>query len=101
MIFTSASVAGSENPQHRKEVILEIELNGKVRFDRVLNDIYHELGIMYKIVSAEVEFLGDCNFGQLRLLILVNSSEQKILNSFLNERRLLNTAVEQINRKAV
>lgn len=91
----------TENLQPRKEIILEIELNGKVRFDRILNDIYHELGIVYKIISAEVEFLGDCNFGYLHLQLLVSTSEQEVLQGFLAQHRLLNTSLEPIKRKAV
>ncbi len=101
MLFTHASNPEREIPETKKEVILEIELNGKVRFDCLLNDIYQKLGIMYKIVSADVEFFGDQNFGNIKLLIMVSSIQHQDLRFFLNDRRLLNTSVENVQRKAV
>ncbi len=91
------------NPtQHgRREFVLEIHLNGKERFDSLLNTIHQELGILYRILNADIEFYGECHLGTIQLLVEADTDEHQNLEYYLNSQRILNTSVENIRRKAV
>ena len=99
MLFAHTFASENEIPEIKKEILLEIELNGKVRFDSILNEIYHKLDIAYKIVVADVEFFGDQNFGNIKLLLNVSNKQFQDLQTFLAEKKLMNTSVEK--RKTV
>ena len=99
MLFTHNSE--KEFPEIRKEVSLEIELNGKIRFDNILDEIYHKMGILYKITAADVEFFGEQNFGTLKLMMMLNCQQKEHLEHFLAEKKLLNTFFENAQKKAV
>ena len=101
MLFPQVSSPEHENSERKKEILLEIELNGKVRFDDILNQIYNKLGIMCNIVSAEIEFFGDQNFGSIQLLVEINNRQSEDLIIFLSERKLLNTFIDHRKKKAV
>ena len=90
-----------EVQKNRKEFVLEIHLNGKERFDRLLNSIHQDLGILYRILNVDIEFYGGCALGTLRLLVEADVDEFQKLEYYLNNRRILNTSVENIQKKAV
>lgn len=83
----------------KKEFVIEIELNGKVKFNDLLNSIYMEMGICYKVLSAKIEYSNGADFGSFQLHIVANSEEYKRLEFFLNKNKLLNTTVEYRCRK--
>lgn len=83
----------------RKELILEVELNGKMKFDHLLNAIYQQMGICYKVLSANVEYMNGNNFGSFQLYINATQEESQELEFFLNHNKLLNTTVEYTCRK--
>jgi ABC-type methionine transport system ATPase subunit len=62
----------------KKEWILEIELNGKMKFEHLMNTIYHQFGICHKVLSANVEYVDGRSFGTVQLYINVT---QKILSN--------------------
>lgn len=78
----------------RKDLILEIELNGKLKFDQILYCIDQNMGICYSLLNADVEFVDGNNFGSFQLRINANSEEFQKVEFFLNENKLLNTTVE-------
>lgn len=83
----------------RKELILEIELNGKMKFEHLMNTIYSQFGISHRVLSANVEYVNGNSFGSVQLYINVNSEDFQQLEFYLNKNKLLNTAVEYICRK--
>lgn len=83
----------------KKELILEVELNGKMKFDHLLNTIYQQLGICYKVLSANVEYIKGNNFGSFQLYISATEEESQQLEFFLTKNKLLNSTVEYICRK--
>ncbi|KPH12628.1 NIL domain-containing protein [Chryseobacterium sp. ERMR1:04] len=83
----------------KKELILEIELNGKMKFEHVMNTIYHQFGICHRVLSANVEYVNGYSFGSVQLYINVTSEEYQELEFFLNKNKLLNTTVEYLCRK--
>lgn len=83
----------------KKELILEIELNGKMKFEHLMNTIYNQFGICHKVLSANVEYVNGRSFGSVQLYINVTSEEYQELEFFLNKNKLLNTTVEYLCRK--
>ncbi len=83
----------------KKELILEIELNGKMKFEHLMNTIYHQFGICHKVLSANVEYVNGRSFGSVQLYINVNSDDFKELELYLNKNKLLSTTVEYVCRK--
>lgn len=83
----------------KKELILEIELNGKMKFEHLMNAIHNQFGICHKVLSANVEYVNGCSFGSVQLYINVNSEDYQELEFYLNKNKLLNTTVEYTCRK--
>ncbi|MDN4013178.1 MAG: cysteine methyltransferase [Chlorobi bacterium] len=83
----------------KKEWILEIELNGKMKFEHLMNTIYQQFGICHKVLSANVEYVDGRSFGTVQLYINVTSEDFKKLEFYLEKNRLLSTTVEYICRK--
>lgn len=83
----------------KKELILEIELNGKMKFEHLMNAIYHQFGICHKVLSANVEYFNGMSFGTVQLYINVYQEDFEQLEYYLNKNKLLNTTVEYTCRK--
>ncbi|WP_415328794.1 NIL domain-containing protein [Chryseobacterium sp. MMS23-Vi53] len=83
----------------KKELILEIELNGKMKFEHLMNAIYNQFGICHKVLSANVEYVDGRSFGPVQLYINVNSEDFEQLEFYLNKNKLLSTTVEYTCRK--
>jgi ABC-type methionine transport system ATPase subunit len=84
----------------KKEFIVEIELNGKMKFEHLMNTIYNKFGICHRVLSANVEYDTKGNsFGTVQLYINVNSEDYEQLEFYLNNNKLLNTTVEYVCRK--
>lgn len=101
-MFT-ANVHNSPLGEHyfpTKEFILEIELNGRLRFDDLLSEIYHTFGIVYRILSANIEYYGEKNLGSVQLLIQANHEQNQNLEYFLNRKGILNISVENFSKRS-
>lgn len=83
----------------RKELILEIELNGKIKFEHVMHAIYQQFGICHKVLSANVEYVNGRSFGTVQLYLNVCPDDFEQLEYYLNKNKLLNTTVEYTCRK--
>ncbi|WP_146942575.1 NIL domain-containing protein [Chryseobacterium hagamense] len=83
----------------KKELVLEIELNGKIKFEQLMNAIYHQFGICHKVLSANVEYVNGRNFGTVQLYINVYPDDFEQLEFYLNKNKLLNTTVAYTCRK--
>lgn len=83
----------------KKELILEIELNGKMKFEHLMNTIYNQFGICHRVLSANVEYVNGRSFGSVQLYINVNSDDFEELELYLNKNKLLSTTVEYVCRK--
>jgi ABC-type methionine transport system ATPase subunit len=83
----------------KKELIVEIELNGKMKFEHLMNTIYNQFGICHRVLSANVEYMNGNSFGSVQLYINVNSEDYQQLEFYLNKNKLLNTSVEYLCRK--
>lgn len=83
----------------KRELILEVELNGKMKFEHLMNTIYNQFGICHKVLSANVEYVNGRSFGSVQLYINVNSDDFEELELYLNKNKLLSTTVEYVCRK--
>lgn len=83
----------------KKELILEIELNGKMKFEHLMNAIYNQLGICHKVLSINVEYINGRSFGSVQLYINVSSEDFEQLEYYLCQNKLLSTTVEYVCRK--
>lgn len=88
-------------PSFKREIILEVELSGKISFDGLLNIIYHDFGIPYKIISADIEFVAEKSYGSVQLFLETEVEKYESLEFYLNRQRILHVSVEKISRKAV
>lgn len=78
----------------KKELLLEIELNGKMKFEHLMNTIYNQFGICHRVLSANIEYVNGYSFGSVQLYINVNSEDFHQLEVYLNKNKLINTTVE-------
>ncbi|WP_346986459.1 NIL domain-containing protein [Chryseobacterium sp. POE27] len=83
----------------KRELILEVELNGKMKFEQLMNTIYNQFGICHRVLSANVEYVNGRSFGSVQLYINVNSDDFDKLEFYLNKNKLLSTTVEYVCRK--
>jgi len=83
----------------KKELILEIELNGKMKLEQLMNTIYNQFGICHRVLSANVEYVNGRSFGSVQLYINVSSEDYDALELYLNKNKLLSTTVEYVCRK--
>jgi ABC-type methionine transport system ATPase subunit len=83
----------------KKELILEIELNGKMKFEHLMNTIYNQFGICHRVLSANVEYADGRSFGSVQLYININTEDYEQLEFYLNKNKLLSTTVEYTCRK--
>ena len=98
MLYTNSS---ESHHAGKRELLLEIELNGKIALEHLLNTIYGTFGITYRIISAEVEYFSGQNFGNVRLLIQSEKEQHRDLEYYLNRSKVLNTFIEYRSRKVV
>ena len=89
-----ALYAGAE-----KDILLEVDLNGKIRFDVLLFAIYNQLNIPYKIINAYLEYINGNNFGNVHLQLKVNSSSVTELDDYLKKYKLVNSKIDVIQKK--
>ena len=83
----------------KKELILEIHLNGKMKFDHLLNVICNQMGMCCRVLKADVEYFKGSDFGSFQLYLNITGEEVQNLEYFLNKSKLLNTNVEYICRR--
>lgn len=95
IVQTKSEIANSV----KKDLILEVELNGKMKFDQILDTINQKMGICYRLLNANLEYIDGNNFGSFQLRIYATHEESQQVEFFLNKNKLLNTTVEYTCRK--
>lgn len=83
----------------KRDFVIEVELNGKMKFDYLLDAIFHQTGICYRVLSANVEYLNGVNLGSFQLHVTATKEESQQLEFFLNDHKILNTTVDYTCRK--
>ena len=71
--------------------LVEIELTGNIAFERLLSIIYADYKIPYQLIHADVEFLGNVNFGKLLLHLQGSSDQNAKAIAYFNHNNIQNT----------
>jgi len=99
MIYKQETTGKTFFPKSTKEIILEIELNGKIRFDILLYTIYNHYNVSYKIVNANIEYLNGSNFGNVKLLLNITQEQIDKIENYLGEFKLLSCKIDVLQKK--
>lgn len=99
MIYKQEAISNNFLPKTTREIILEIELNGKIRFDILLYTIYNHYNVSYKIVNANIEYLNGSNFGNVKLLLNITQDQINKIEKYLGEYRLLSSRIDVLQKK--
>ncbi|MDP9954580.1 NIL domain-containing protein [Epilithonimonas hungarica] len=99
MIYKQETTGNNFLPKPTREIILEIELNGKIRFDILLYTIYNHYNVSYKIVNANIEYLNGSNFGNVKLLLNITQDQINKIESYLREYKLLSSKIDVLQKK--
>ncbi|WP_315057284.1 ATP-binding cassette domain-containing protein [Chryseobacterium indoltheticum] len=71
--------------------LVEIELNESISVEKLLSVIYDQYKIPYKLLKADVEYLGDSNFGKLLLQLQGGTEENQKAIYYFNQNNIQNT----------
>jgi len=99
MIYKQEAISNNFLPKTTREIILEIELNGKIRFDILLYTIYNHYNVSYKIINANIEYLNGSNFGNVKLLLNITQDQINKIEKYLGEYRLLSSRIDVLQKK--
>jgi len=99
MIYKQETTGKTFFPKSTKQIILEIELNGKIRFDILLYTIYNHYNVSYKIVNANIEYLNGSNFGNVKLLLNISQDQIVKIENYLREYKLLSSRIDVLQKK--
>lgn len=80
-----------KEPQEGLFPLVEIELNEKVSVEELLSTIYEKYKIPYKLLKADVEYLGNSNFGKLLLQLQGETEENQKAIYYFNQNNIQNT----------
>ncbi len=71
--------------------LIEVELNGHIGFEHIIRAMDNNNNAPYKLIKADIEYLGKANYG--KLLILLQGDEQDIAKaiSYFKSNQLKNT----------
>jgi D-methionine transport system ATP-binding protein len=73
--------------------LVEIELNGNISFEVLLEVIYQDFKIPYKIISADIEYLGNANYGKLLFQLQGTIDENAKAIQYFNHNNIQNTLI--------
>lgn len=99
MIYPNENKGKTFYANSEKDIILEVDLNGKIRFDILLYTIYNQLGIIYKIVNADLEYINGNNFGNIQLQLKVDDISLDNLDNYLKKYKLVNSKIDVTQKK--
>lgn len=80
-----------KEPQEGLFPLVEIELNESISVEKLLSVIYDQYKIPYKLLKADVEYLGDSNFGKLLLQLQGEADENQKAIYYFNQNNIQNT----------
>lgn len=80
-----------KEPQNGLFPLVEIELNENISVEKLLSVIYDQYKIPYKLLKADVEYLGNSNFGKLLLQLQGEDEENQKAIYYFNQHHIQNT----------
>ncbi|AZA88713.1 ATP-binding cassette domain-containing protein [Chryseobacterium shandongense] len=79
-----------KEPQDGLFPLIEVEVNEDISVEELLSIVYDKYKIPYKILKADVEYLGDANFGKLLLQLQGDEEENQQAIYYLNQNKIQN-----------
>ncbi len=70
--------------------IVEVELNGTISFERLIDTLYSRFKIPYRLLKADIEFLGEGNFGKLLLELRADKESADKAIQYFNDKNIKN-----------
>ncbi|WEK71388.1 MAG: ATP-binding cassette domain-containing protein [Candidatus Chryseobacterium colombiense] len=80
-----------KEPQDGLFPLVEVELNEQISVEELLSIVYDKYKIPYKLLKADVEYLGDSNFGKLLLQLQGEEEKNQQAIYFFNQNKIQNT----------
>ncbi|PIF46601.1 D-methionine transport system ATP-binding protein [Chryseobacterium sp. 52] len=80
-----------KEPQDGLFPLVEIELNENISVEKLLSTLYDQYKIPYRLLKADVEYLGSSNFGKLLLQLQGETEENQKALYYLNQNKIQNT----------
>ncbi|MBX9449762.1 MAG: NIL domain-containing protein [Taibaiella sp.] len=70
--------------------LIEIQLNGKFEFEKLLTTITDRFKVPYKILKADIEYVGKSNYGKLILKLQGSPELNESLIRFFKRKKIKN-----------
>ncbi|NML69248.1 ATP-binding cassette domain-containing protein [Chryseobacterium sp. RP-3-3] len=80
-----------KEPQDGLFPLVEIELNENISVEKLLSTLYDQYKIPYRLLKADVEHLGDSNFGKLLIHLQGETEENQKAIYYFNQNKIQNT----------
>ncbi|KFF03136.1 methionine ABC transporter ATP-binding protein [Chryseobacterium luteum] len=80
-----------KEPQDGLFPLIEIELNENISVEKLLSTLYDQYKIPYRLLKADVEYLGNSNFGKLLLQLQGGTEENQKAIYYFNQNKIQNT----------
>lgn len=80
-----------KEPQDGLFPLIEIELNENISVEKLLSTLYDQYKIPYRLLKADVEYLGDSNFGKILLHLQGETEENQKAIYYFNQNKIQNT----------
>lgn len=80
-----------KEPQKGLFPLVEIELNENISVEKLLSTLYDQYKIPYRLLKADVEYLGDSNFGKLLLQLQGEAEDNQKAIYYFNQNKIQNT----------
>lgn len=71
--------------------LVEVELTGDITFDDLVSGIHTNLQTPYKLLTADIEYLGTTNFGKILLHLQGTAIENTAMITYFNQINIQNT----------
>lgn len=70
--------------------LIELELTGNISFDELIDTVYNHFKIPYKLIKADIEYLGKTSFGKLLLHLKGTKVDNEKAVQYFNRRKIKN-----------
>ncbi|MBO9635581.1 MAG: ATP-binding cassette domain-containing protein, partial [Chitinophagaceae bacterium] len=70
--------------------LIELELTGNISFDELIDTVYNRFKIPYKLIKADIEYLGKASFGKLLLHLKGTVVDNEKAVQYFNKRKIKN-----------
>ncbi|MDR2235268.1 MAG: ATP-binding cassette domain-containing protein [Chryseobacterium sp.] len=80
-----------KEPQDGLFPLIEIELNENIGVEELLSTLYTQYKVPYRLLKADVEYLGNSSFGKLLLQLQGGTEENQQAIYYFNQNKIQNT----------